>query len=222
LFKCFDHIIVFDIETTGLDPRSNEIIEAAMLRVVNTQGNPAIDDEFSLLIKLSSGNSLPGKITSLTGITEQELHECGVQKVKACERIIDTLCCLNPLIVAYNAQFDLSFLYHFLNTYGKAEILTKMKMLDAMTIYKDRKPYPHKLIDAAQAYSLSTHDTHRAQDDAKLTYELLCEMWKEDDDLLQYVNLFGYNLKYGVSGQKISSVRYLPQGYNNTKKLYER
>jgi DNA polymerase-3 subunit epsilon len=46
-------------------------------------------------------------------------------------------------------------------------------------------------------------------------------MWKEMDDLVHYVNLFGYNPKYGVSGSKISSVKYLPQGYERTKRLYE-
>jgi DNA polymerase-3 subunit epsilon len=39
-------------------------------------------------------------------------------------------------------------------------------------------------------------------------------------DLEKYVNLFGYNPKYGISGNKISSVRYLPQDYNTAKKLY--
>jgi DNA polymerase-3 subunit epsilon len=46
-------------------------------------------------------------------------------------------------------------------------------------------------------------------------------MGKEEDNLHHYVNLFGYNPKYGISGQKISSVRYLPQKYDSIKKLYE-
>jgi len=94
-------------------------------------------------------------------------------------------------------------------------------MLDVLTVYRDRKPYPHKLIDAVKMYSLDTNNTHRALDDARVTFRLLCEMGKEFDDLERYVNLFGYNPKYGVSGPKISSVKYLPQGYYRFKKLYE-
>jgi len=221
LFSSFDNIVVFDIETTGLDPRNDEIIEIALLRVVNIQEHPVIEDEFNLLIKLTAGMSLPSIVTNLTGITEIELHDYGVDKRTACERIVDTLCFRNTVIVAYNAQFDLSFLFHFLNSFGKAEILKKSKMLDALTIYKDRKPYPHKLIDAAKMYSLKTPGSHRAYDDASITLELLYAMWKEYDDLLNYVNLFGYNPKYGVNGQRISSVRYVAQGYENTKKLYK-
>ena len=35
-----------------------------------------------------------------------------------------------------------------------------------------------------------------------------------------YVNLFGYNPKYGVEGKPIGSITYKPQPYNPTKPLY--
>ncbi|MCL2153713.1 MAG: exonuclease domain-containing protein, partial [Oscillospiraceae bacterium] len=123
---------------------------------------------------------------------------------------------------AYNAQFDLCFLYYFLYNFGKNDALKNTKMLDVLTVYRDRKPYPHKLIDAVSMYSLDTNNAHRALDDARVTFELLSEMGKELDDLEHYINLFGYNPKYGVSGPKISSVKYLPQGYDRIKKLYEK
>ena len=40
-------------------------------------------------------------------------------------------------------------------------------------------------------------------------------------DLNRYVNLFGFNPKYGVQGKRIGSVTYLPQPYSLMKKLYE-
>ena len=116
----------------------------------------------------------------------------------------------------------LCFLYFFLHRFGKAEILKGIKMLDAMTVYKDRRPYPHKLQNAIDAYGLVTQNTHRAVDDARATLELLYAMAAERDDLDRYINLFGYNPKYGVSGPRISSVRYIPQGYHETQKLYEK
>ena len=94
-------------------------------------------------------------------------------------------------------------------------------MLDALTVYKDRRPYPHTLKDAIAAYQLKTQNTHRAIDDVKATFELLCAMEQELNDLDQYINLFGYNPRYGMNGRRIASVRYRPQAYGLKKKLYE-
>ena len=43
----------------------------------------------------------------------------------------------------------------------------------------------------------------------------------ECDDLDNYINLFGYNPKYGVQGEKINFITYLPQPYNGNRKLYQ-
>ena len=221
LFKRFDNIIIIDTETTGFDPRHDEIIEIAILRKADKQGIAVIEDDFSTFIKLSPGRSVPPVVTGLTGITEKQLLEEGVSKEQACERVAELICCPNPVLVAYNAQFDLCFLYFFLDRFGKVGLLKNIKMLDALTIYRDRRPYPHKLSDAVLMYSLSNSANHRALDDARTTFELLCKMGEESDDLERYVNLFGYNPKYGINGPKISSVKYSPQGYGLTKKLYE-
>ena len=56
-------------------------------------------------------------------------------------------------------------------------------------------------------------NSHRAIDDVRATVEVLRAMETERDDLERYVDLFGYSSKYGISGPRIASVRYLPQGY---------
>ena len=216
LFDRFDNIIVLDTETTGFSPRREEIIELAMLRVSRTGATR----EFDKFIRLSPGRSIPPKIVELTGITGAMLENEGVSKEEACTALADMLSLERPLLVAYNAQFDLGFLYYFLNGFGKAGVLKNVRMLDALTVYRDRRPFPHKLCDAVAAYSLVSQNTHRAIDDTKATYELLCAMDAEEPDLHRYINLFGYNAKYGVSGQRISSVSYRPQGYENKTKLY--
>ena len=221
LLREFDNILIFDIETTGLDSKRDQIIEIAMLRVAENNGSPVISEQYGALVRLSPNRRLPAKITEITGITELQLTQDGLTKEKVCEEISKLLSCRKPLLVAYNAQFDLCFLYYFLYRFGKADLLKNVKMLDAMTVYKDRRPYPHKLIDAATAYSLSLENAHRALDDTRVTLEILCAMAKESDDLHKYVNLFGYNPKYGVSGRKISSVKYLPQTFSPGKKLYD-
>ena len=218
--KDFDNIIVLDTETTGIDCRGDEIIELAALRLpLSSCGAKA--DEFDLLIRLSEGRILPPEITALTGITPEMLRREGVSKEAAAKRFAELLRCSRPLVVAYNAQFDLCFLFYFLQRCESADALRGVKMLDALTVYKDRRPYPHRLCNAIEAYGLSGENTHRAIDDARATLELLEAMQSECPDLDRYINLFGYNPKYGVSGPRISSVRYLPQGYDRQKKLYE-
>lgn len=221
LFKDFDNIIVLDTETTGFDPRREEIIELAMLCLTNKGGSPEIALEYDSFISLSPGKKLPPKIVELTGITDELLLQEGQEKAKVCAELAQTLSPKRSLVVAYNAQFDLCFLYYFLAAFGKAGVLKNIKMLDALTIYKDRRPYPHKLSDAVSAYALQSQNTHRAIDDTYATYELLCAMDAECPDLDRYINLFGFNPRFGVSGSRISSVRYLPQGYDASGKLYE-
>ena len=218
LFDRFDNIVVLDTETTGFSPRREEIIELAMLRI--SRGGET--QEYDNFVRLSPGRSIPPKIVELTGITDAMLEGEGVSKEEACADLAEMLSLERPLVVAYNAQFDLGFLYYFLHGFGKAGVLKNVHMLDALTVYRDRRPFPHKLCNAVEAYSLVSQNTHRAIDDTKATYELLCAMDEEEPDLHRYINLFGYSEKYGVSGQRISSVTYRPQGYENKTKLYLR
>lgn len=218
LLEVFDNVITLDVETTGIDPKMDEIVELAAVRIEEGKG---VIDEFDLLVTLSQGRALPPEITQLTGISESQLINEGVSKQTVSARLEDMLSHQRTLVIAYNAQFDLCFLYYLLKQNGNPEVLQNTKFLDALTVYKDRQPYPHKLSDAVLTYKLQTQSTHRAIDDTKATIELMCAMEKEQNDLLRYVNLFGYNPKYSISGQKISSIKYVQQPYNAVKKLYE-
>lgn len=218
LLERFASIVVLDVETTGIDPVRDEIIELAALQIEKSKD---IVDEFDLLVALSPNRRLPPVITQLTGISEDALRDEGVPKAVACKRFADMLSNPNTLAIAYNAQFDLCFLYYLLDGFGRDDVLRNAKFLDALTVYKDRQPYPHKLSDAIYVYGLQAQNTHRAIDDTKATVELMCAMEGEQKDLFRYVNLFGYNPKYGISGQKIPSVKYVQQPYNAVKKLYE-
>ncbi|HBK03146.1 MAG TPA: 3'-5' exonuclease, partial [Clostridiales bacterium] len=90
-------------------------------------------------------------------------------------------------------------------------------------VYKDRHAYPHRLCNAIEVYGLTGKvvNSHRAVDDVLATVAVMAEMEKEKDDLLRYVNLFGYNPKYGVEGKPIGSVTYKAQPYDPAAPLYE-
>ena len=221
LFSHYDRLVLFDTETTGLQYSRDEIIEFAAVVVECRDGAAAVVQEYDELIALSPGGFVPPRIQQLTGISTQDLRERGLPKTRVA-RDIGELIRGNTLLLAYNAHFDLSFLYYFLLRDGDPMILKGKDKLDLLTVYKDRHPYPHRLCNAIEAYGLSGKvvNSHRAVDDVLATVAVMEQMEKERDDLSNYVNLFGYNPKYGIEGRPIGSVTYQPQPYNPEKPLY--
>ena len=221
LWEQFDRVVVFDTETTGIEFGRDRIIELGAVSLENGVERESMD----LLVRLPEGQTLPPFITNLTGITDRQLAAEGVDQAEAVPRFCALLDGAKaPLLVAYNAQFDLNFLYWFLRPYGRVDVLRAPRFLDALTVYRDRRDYPHKLCNAIDAYGLgdTAVNSHRAVDDARATVQLLEAMADERDDLDRYIDLFGTHPKYGVSGRKITSVTYRPQPYQRTVPLYER
>ena len=75
LWKQFDRIVVFDTETTGIEFGRDEIIELGAA-AFSAEGET---DCMDLLLRLSPGRTLPPFITQLTGITEEQLEQEGVE-----------------------------------------------------------------------------------------------------------------------------------------------
>ena len=222
LFSKYDRLFLFDTETTGLQYSRDEIIEFAAVIVEKVNGVPTIVKEYDELVALSPGGFVPPKIEQLTGISTQDLREKGLPKTRICRDIAEMLQG-NTLLLAYNAHFDLSFLFYMLLRNGDPAILKGKDKLDLLTVYRDRHSYPHKLCSAIEVYGLTGKvvNSHRAVDDVIATVAVMEEMEKEKDDLMRYVNLFGYNPKYGIEGKPIGSVTYKPQPYNPKQSLYE-
>lgn len=220
LWNQFDRLVIFDTETTGIDFRRDRIIEIGAVALEAGAETNGMD----LFVRLPEGRRLDPFITELTGITEKQLETEGVGDEEAARAFTELLeGAERPLIVAYNAQFDLNFLYGLLHPWGLAGALKAPRFLDAMTVYKDRRDYPHKLCSAIEAYHLEDKavNSHRAIDDARAAALLLEAMAEERDDLARYINLFGMHPKYGLSGRRIASVTYRPQPYDRRKPLYE-
>ena len=191
--------------------------------VVETpDGQPRVVREYDELVTLSPGMFVPPQIVSLTGITDQDIRERGLPKTRVCRDIAE-LIAGNTLLLAYNAHFDLSFLYYLLVRHGDPAILKGKDKLDLLTVYRDRRSYPHRLCSAIEAYGLSGQvvNSHRAVDDVLATLKVMEDMEKEKPDLERYVNLFGYNPKYGIEGKPIGTVTYKPQPYDPIRPLYE-
>ena len=221
LFEQYDRLVIFDTETTGLQFSRDEIIEFAAVVVEQRDGKAQVLEEYDELITLSPGGFVPPMIQKLTGITNEDIRDRGIPKTRVCCDIARMIAG-NTLLLAYNAHFDLSFLYYLLLRDGDPTILKGKDKLDLLTVYKDRHSYPHKLCNAIEVYGLQDQvvNSHRAVDDVLATVAVMGKMEEEKADLEQYINLFGYIERYGVDGKPIGSITYKPQQFDPALPLY--
>lgn len=213
IFQKYAAVVFFDTE-------SCQIIELAALRIEQTdRGTLRVAGNMDMFVKLPEGQKIPEKIAELTGITDDMLEAEGIDEAVAAAAFTKLLeRDKGPvLLVAHNAQFDLLFVRAMLSRHYGAGLLRNTDYLDSLTVYKDRRAYPHKLANAIVAYKLEdkAQNSHRAIDDVAALFEVCKAMDNERADLLTYVNLFGYNPKYGVSGSRLDGVTYWPQRFND-------
>lgn len=138
LFDRYKALVIFDTETSGLNPEDDQIIELAALRVERTAaGALRIAGKMDTFIKLPEGEQLPENIVALTGITDRLLETEGVQSGTAVSRFLKLVKPGPVLMVAHNAQFDACFLRELLRGFKPGHL----DWLDSLTVYKDRRPY---------------------------------------------------------------------------------
>ncbi len=214
IFENFSSVILFDCETTGLNANTCQIIELAAIKVgIDPDGNIINQKVMDDFISLPKGKNLPPKIVELTGITDEILLSEGIDESLAASHFMEMVEG-DALLIAHNAQFDANFLRKLLSKYNMP---SDFSYVDTMTVYKDRRAYPHRLMNAIMEYGLSdkVQNSHRAIDDVLALLEVLKCMHDERPDIHSYINIFGYNPKYGVSGSEVPGIKYAPQRFNN-------
>lgn len=216
IFEKYNQIIFFDTETTGFNPESlDQLIELAAISI-DKYGRQQEMDEF---IKLFRVQELPQKITELTGISSDILSAQGKDELKVLNKFIGMIQDNGKtLLIAHNAQFDLKFIVYAIHRNvehrkGWMQVFNDCDYLDTLTVYKDRRQYPHRLESAIVQYHLinKVKNSHRAIDDCRALIEVTRCMYEEKEDLDRYVNLFGFNPKYGPDEKRLKKVVYMSQ-----------
>lgn len=154
--------VVFDTETTGFTPYSDQMIEIGAVKIKNG----VITDRFDELI--NPGRELPRKIVELTNITDEMLEGKDTEEnvTKRFKEFIGDL----PL-VAHNAKFDIGFMSAAYNKYNLGEF--KNTVLDTMSMA--RMLYPgwknHKLSTLVKQLDVPWDEDahHRADYDSEGT-----------------------------------------------------
>jgi DNA polymerase III epsilon subunit family exonuclease len=170
-------VVVFDFETTGLDPETDRIIEIGAIKLVNMQ--PVA--EFSSLV--STDIELTEDIVRLTGITPEMLK--GQPEVEdVLPKFMDFI--EGSVIAAHNAEFDLSMLRASLSRMGidlEWPCFCTLKMARELLPDLERK----NLDTLAEHYNLTFEARHRSIGDVKVTCGVLSGMLaKEAQHLLQW------------------------------------
>ncbi len=223
----YKNILVFDFETTGVNPSTDEIIEIGAIKLELVNGNYEVVDELSVLVK--QDHPLPPKITEITGITDEMLARDGVSKNVAFQ-MLNNLYTKDTLLIAYNIQFDIWFLINLYRSEFDKFFEIENDLLDAMAVYKDFHAYPHRLESALETYPVGISNSHRASDDAKATYLLLKKMEEklpprinnEKFELSRYINVIGQNPKYKVPfNQRLKHVTYIDH-WPNQQLIYKK
>ncbi|MBQ4522149.1 MAG: 3'-5' exoribonuclease [Lachnospiraceae bacterium] len=164
-----DTFIVYDLETTGIHPVKNEIIEIGAIKVCKGM----VADTYSCLI--NPHISLPREIIALTGIT-QEMVEGGLEKREAIQGFLDFAS--EDTVLGHNISFD----YKFMKAAADSLFLPfEKKTLDTLKIArKHLKDLPdRKLGTLCSHYGYVNEHAHRALDDAMATYHVYQKMKEE-------------------------------------------
>jgi ATP-dependent DNA helicase DinG len=165
-------IVSLDLETTGLDPLSDSIIEIGAVRL---EGN-RIEDEFTTLI--NPGRHIPEFISGLTGISDEM-----VRQAPHIREVLDELAAFigDAPILGHNIQFDLSFLKKY-RLFELNENIDTYEMGAVLIPSASR----YNLGALGQQLGIPLPATHRALDDARVTaaafqrlYSQACELPSE-------------------------------------------
>ena len=161
-----DNIVVFDVESTGLDTTTDEIVQIAAIRL-DRYGN--IKSTFNRLLKptISVGGSaaVHGFTDEYLAIEGKDPRQCFTDFVKFVE---------GAILVGHNVNYDLSILSSQMNRLELPSIQYR-NYYDTLDIF--RRFYPgldnHKLEFLGNIFNVSHKSTHNAYDDVCATAELL-------------------------------------------------
>lgn len=162
-----ENVVVFDVESTGVNPSIDEIIQIAAVRLT-ADGN--VKDSFQTLLQ----STRPvGSSEAIHHISDEKLKNKGEPPIEAlrsfCEFAKDCV------IVGHNVGFDITILQHQLSRLGlpPAQIADDYDTLDLARRFYPNLPN-HKLETLSQFLDTQTKSSHDAMDDIMATGEILC------------------------------------------------
>lgn len=163
-----DSYVCIDLETSGLEPKNDRILEIGAIKVINGE----ITDRYETLI--DAGVRLKQEIVRLTGISE-EMTKTGKPietAIRECVEFTGEL----PLL-GHCIRFDYSFLKKAATNHN---ISFEKQALDTLKIARKALPEleSRSLTALCRYYRIEQQRSHRAIDDALATHNLYWKLWE--------------------------------------------
>jgi len=153
-----------DLETTGLDPKQDQIIEIG-IQIFDAEN---MLDQFSMLIDPNLDEGIPVHITDLTGITSADLE--GQPNIESVMSDVTKLL-EGKIIVGHNVGFDLNFL-----SAAGFELINRAFDTWELAYVLDFDSPDYSLETLLTRHNIYRAQAHRALDDAKATAELFLRL----------------------------------------------
>jgi ATP-dependent DNA helicase DinG len=165
--------VALDLETTGLDSEKDAIIEIGAVRF---QGEHILET-FSTFV--NPGRRIPDFVVDLTGITDN--HVKGAPGIREAARdVVDFVG--RDLIVGHSVQFDLAFLQRHGAFYGHPAVDT-FELAGILVPHASRYSLENLVTELGIVVPGLPEQTHRALDDARMTYRLFVALMKRAAEL---------------------------------------
>ena len=165
-------IVFLDLETTGLDPLNDQIIEIGAIKIGQDQAV-----EFHRIVQ--TDHPVPQAITELTGISQE--------MVRAGNPLLDSMHALREFIedatlIGYNILFDIRFINA---AFSKLKIdRIQNTVVELISICKKKNSFQenYKFETTLKEYKISKVVPHRALEDARLMHQLYMKLCQERTD----------------------------------------
>ncbi|MBO4578818.1 MAG: topoisomerase DNA-binding C4 zinc finger domain-containing protein [Clostridiales bacterium] len=163
LFDPFDDYVVVDLETTGMEYETDEVIEISAVKVIGG----SVVDTYSTLV--NPGRHITYEISAITGIMDDMVEDSPDFKT-ALKGFIDFAG--DMVLTGHNIRgFDLRFIYRDCEKFfGKTLGNDYFDTVLLSRIYLPKMP--HGLGDMAAHYNIPTEGAHRALNDCMMTQKV--------------------------------------------------
>jgi DNA polymerase-3 subunit epsilon len=169
-------LAVLDVETTGLDPQNDRVIEVGIVRFEKGE----VVERYGQLIQ--PGRDIPEEVSKITGIQGNDL-----EGQPSFEQVAQDVCgrLEGAIVVGYNLPFDRAFVTQELNRCGYSWPDTQE--LDPLVFVRQlHKGQGSKKLGAACArMGIDLENAHRAADDADATGKLLLALAEQLPDSME-------------------------------------
>ena len=190
LDKYVSDYTVFDLETTGVSPQTDKVIEISAIKVRNGKAV----DEFSSLV--NPMRSIPYGATRVNGITDEMVADKPMFE-KVLGDFLDFI--EDDILVGHNIHdFDMKFIHRDCEAFFR--MFLGNDYVDTLPLARKCLPQlgHHKLTDLALYYKISINGAHRALNDCRmnqLVFERLGDELKNGTTALKICPRCGGNLK---------------------------